>query len=34
LSDHPGGVNAIMEHSGTDATEQFNLIHPVGTVEK
>ncbi|KAF4664580.1 hypothetical protein FOL47_005067 [Perkinsus chesapeaki] len=30
---HPGGVAAIMAYAGKDATEQFNMIHPEGTLE-
>ncbi|KAF4680890.1 hypothetical protein FOZ62_027743 [Perkinsus olseni] len=31
---HPGGVAAIMAYAGKDASEQFNMIHPEGTLEK
>ncbi|EER16075.1 succinate dehydrogenase, putative [Perkinsus marinus ATCC 50983] len=31
---HPGGVAAIMAYAGRDASEQFNMIHPEGTLEK
>jgi len=31
---HPGGVQAIMAYAGQDATEEWNMIHKPGTVEK
>lgn len=33
LPDHPGGVMAIMAYAGKDATENFNMFHPKGTIE-
>jgi len=34
LGDHPGGKLAIMTFAGKDATEEFNMVHPPGVVEK
>jgi len=34
LSDHPGGKMAIMSFAGRDATEEFNMVHEKGVVEK
>jgi len=31
---HPGGEQAIMSYAGKDATEEWNMIHKPGTVEK
>ena len=31
---HPGGEQAIMAYVGKDATEEWNMIHKPGTVEK
>ncbi|CAJ1373427.1 unnamed protein product [Effrenium voratum] len=31
---HPGGEQAIMAYLGKDATEEWNMIHKPGTVEK
>lgn len=33
LSDHPGGKKSILKLAGQDATEEFDLIHPPGTLE-
>ncbi|KFY86008.1 hypothetical protein V500_07936 [Pseudogymnoascus sp. VKM F-4518 (FW-2643)] len=33
LSHHPGGSTAILQLAGQDATEDFDLIHPRGTLE-
>jgi predicted heme/steroid binding protein len=34
LSDHPGGKMAIMAFAGRDATEEFNMVHEAGVLEK
>ena len=34
ISIHPGGEQAIMAYVGKDATEEWNMIHKLGTVEK
>lgn len=34
LAEHPGGARAILKVAGTDATEEFELIHPMGTLSK
>jgi len=34
LPDHPGGKMAIMAFAGRDATEEFNMVHDEGVVEK
>jgi L-lactate dehydrogenase (cytochrome) len=33
LSDHPGGSNIILQLAGTDATAEYDPIHPPGTLE-
>lgn len=33
LSEHPGGARAILRLAGTDATEEFEVVHPDGTLE-
>jgi flavocytochrome c len=34
LPDHPGGKMAIMAFVGRDATEEFNMVHDEGVVQK
>jgi len=34
LNDHPGGKMAIMAFAGRDATEEFNMVHEAGILEK
>jgi cytochrome b involved in lipid metabolism len=34
LSDHPGGKMAIMAFAGRDASEEFNMVHEAGVLEK
>lgn len=34
LSDHPGGKMAIMAFAGRDATEEFNMVHEEGVLQK
>jgi len=34
LSDHPGGKMAIMAFAGRDATEEFNMVHEEGVLER
>ena len=33
LPDHPGGSKIILQLAGTDATEEYDPIHPPGTLE-
>lgn len=33
LNSHPGGVKAILTRAGTDATEEFELLHAEGTLD-
>ncbi|CAK7198834.1 hypothetical protein SEUCBS139899_001501 [Sporothrix eucalyptigena] len=32
LDEHPGGAQSILRFAGRDATEEFDLIHPKGTI--
>ncbi|RIB04736.1 hypothetical protein C2G38_2048187 [Gigaspora rosea] len=34
LPDHPGGKKAILIYAGKDATEEFNMLHDKGVVQK
>ncbi|BFZ61783.1 hypothetical protein YB2330_002859 [Saitoella coloradoensis] len=34
LPDHPGGANIILRYAGRDATEEYDPIHPPGTIEE
>lgn len=34
LPEHPGGSNIILQLAGTDATEEYDPIHPPGTLEE
>lgn len=34
LPDHPGGKMAILAFAGRDATEEFNMVHDEGVVQK
>lgn len=34
LDDHPGGANSILKYAGKDATEEYELLHAPGTLEK
>jgi flavocytochrome c len=34
LPDHPGGKMAIMSFAGRDASEEFNMVHDEGVIEK
>lgn len=34
IDDHPGGSEAILRHAGKDATQEYELFHAAGTVEK
>jgi len=34
LPDHPGGKMAILSFAGRDATEEFNMVHDEGVVQK
>ncbi|KAJ5267187.1 hypothetical protein N7478_009995 [Penicillium angulare] len=34
VSSHPGGANVILRLAGKDATEEFDPVHPPGTLEE
>jgi len=34
VANHPGGVQALMNYAGQDASEEWNTIHKPGTVER
>ena len=34
LTSHPGGINSILRWAGKDATEEYEPIHPAGTIER
>ncbi|TIA88701.1 hypothetical protein E3P81_03356 [Wallemia ichthyophaga] len=34
LPEHPGGEKAIMLYAGRDATEEFDMLHPPGVIQK
>lgn len=34
VADHPGGVTVLMRAAGTDATEDFEMLHPPNTLKK
>ncbi|KAJ5668926.1 mitochondrial cytochrome b2 [Penicillium macrosclerotiorum] len=34
LAEHPGGANVILKLAGKDATEEFDPVHPAGTLEE
>ncbi|KAF4664579.1 hypothetical protein FOL47_005066 [Perkinsus chesapeaki] len=34
LPKHPGGPDVILQHAGQDASDDWNAIHPKGTMEK
>ena len=34
LPDHPGGSKIVLQLAGTDATEEYDPIHPPGTLEE
>lgn len=34
LPEHPGGANIVLKLSGKDATEEYDPIHPPGTLEE
>jgi len=34
LNDHPGGAKSILRWAGKDGTEEYEAIHPTGTLEK
>ena len=34
LNSHPGGINSILRWAGKDATEEYEPIHPAGTIER
>ncbi|CRK14038.1 hypothetical protein BN1723_021017, partial [Verticillium longisporum] len=34
LSSHPGGTKIILKLAGKDATEEYDPVHPPGTLEE
>lgn len=34
LDEHPGGAAIILQYGGKDATEEYDPVHPEGTIEK
>jgi cytochrome b involved in lipid metabolism len=34
LDSHPGGANPILRYGGKDGTEEYESLHPLGTLEK
>lgn len=34
LSEHPGGSKIILKLAGKDATEEYDPVHPPGTIEE
>ncbi|KAI5778292.1 FMN-dependent dehydrogenase-domain-containing protein [Geopyxis carbonaria] len=34
LDEHPGGANIILRYGGKDATEEYDPVHPPGTLEE
>lgn len=34
MQDHPGGASVILQLAGKDATEEYDPIHPTGTLEQ
>lgn len=34
LDEHPGGASIILQYGGKDATEEYDPVHPPGTIEK
>jgi hypothetical protein len=34
LDDHPGGAKSILMYGGKDGTEEYESLHPLGTIEK
>jgi L-lactate dehydrogenase (cytochrome) len=34
LDDHPGGARSILRYGGKDGTEEYDSLHPPGTIEK
>ena len=34
LPNHPGGTKIVLQLAGTDATEQYDPVHPPGTLEE
>ena len=34
LNEHPGGASIILRLAGTDATEEFEPVHPSGTLDE
>lgn len=31
---HPGGLRILLKYAGKDATEEYEPLHPEGTIEK
>jgi L-lactate dehydrogenase (cytochrome) len=34
LDDHPGGAKSLLRYGGKDGTEEYELLHSAGTIEK
>lgn len=34
LDHHPGGAKSLLRYGGKDGTEEYELLHPEGTIEK
>lgn len=34
LDSHPGGAKSILRYAGKDGTEEYETLHPAGTIEK
>ena len=34
LDEHPGGAAIVLQYGGKDATEEYDPVHPPGTIEK
>jgi L-lactate dehydrogenase (cytochrome) len=34
LNAHPGGLRSLLRYAGKDGTEEYELVHALGTIEK
>jgi L-lactate dehydrogenase (cytochrome) len=34
IDNHPGGAKSLLQYGGKDGTEECELVHPSGTIEK
>jgi cytochrome b involved in lipid metabolism len=34
VDDHPGGAKSLLRYGGKDGTEEYESLHPLGTIEK